>query len=558
MSNKVLVLILLLSLGLRVWQINSFPSGLNADEAALGYNAYSLLTTGKDEHGHPWPVNLESFGDFKPAGYAYLLMPFIKVLGLNEFAVRLPSAIFGILGVLGIYLLTKSLYLTPNPPPNLGEGEPIRVGEVPGLLSALLLAISPWHLHFSRGAWETNIATTLLVIGVWLFVKWTKNTRLSYFLLSTFLFVLSMYFYQSTRLIAPVLGVGLVVLYWKDFLKEKKQLLIGTVLGVILLLPLAYSIVKTDAASRFSGVGFLADEGPLNRARELRGQHTNPNSIFVKILHFKQGEYALRLVRNYLDHFDGNFLFINGDVIQRNKTPETGQFYLTDFLFLAIGIFFLFKTKNNRAIKIVWLWLFVSPIAAAITFQTPHALRAHNMVIPMIIIISAGFHGFFSYILNHKSYIKTICYLLFAICYIWQFGRYLHEYYVHYPKTYPTAWEYGFKELVAYVDTVKDKYSKIWVTDKYDQPYILFLFYSKYDPKAFQSNHKLTFRDKFNFSTVRDFDKYHFASVSWPDILKEKNTLIIASPDEVPENVQKSAQIINFPNGKPAFLIYEN
>ena len=153
MSNKVLVLILLLSLGLRVWQINSFPSGLNADEAALGYNAYSLLTTGKDEHGHPWPVNLESFGDFKPAGYAYLLMPFIKVLGLNEFAVRLPSAIFGILGVLGIYLLTKSLYLTPNPPPNLGEGEPIRVGEVPGLLSALLLAISPWHLHFSRGAW---------------------------------------------------------------------------------------------------------------------------------------------------------------------------------------------------------------------------------------------------------------------------------------------------------------------------------------------------------------------------------------------------------------------
>ncbi|MEK7504094.1 MAG: glycosyltransferase family 39 protein, partial [Patescibacteria group bacterium] len=103
---------------------------MNADEAALGYNAYSLLTTGRDEHGHAWPINLESFGDFKPAGYAYMLIPFVKVLGLTELAVRLPSALFGILGVLGIYLLTKELF-----------------NRQTGQLAALMLAISPWHLH---------------------------------------------------------------------------------------------------------------------------------------------------------------------------------------------------------------------------------------------------------------------------------------------------------------------------------------------------------------------------------------------------------------------------
>ena len=79
-SKWILVAILILAAVLRLYRLADFPAGLNADEAALGYNAYSLLLTGKDEHGHSWPVNLESFGDFKPAGYAYLLIPFIKVL----------------------------------------------------------------------------------------------------------------------------------------------------------------------------------------------------------------------------------------------------------------------------------------------------------------------------------------------------------------------------------------------------------------------------------------------------------------------------------------------
>src|SRR3989344_4193346 len=107
MKKVILILILLLAASLRFLHLADYPAGLNADEAALGYNAYSLLLTGKDEHGHPWPVNLESFGDFKPAGYAYFLIPFIKVFGLTEFAVRLTSALFGVLAVLFTYLLIK-------------------------------------------------------------------------------------------------------------------------------------------------------------------------------------------------------------------------------------------------------------------------------------------------------------------------------------------------------------------------------------------------------------------------------------------------------------------
>lgn len=508
-----IIIILILSSILRLWNLGTYPMGLNADEAALGYNAYSLLTTGRDEHGHAWPINLESFGDFKPAGYAYILIPFVKVMGLTEVAVRLPSALFGILGVWGIYLLCKELFENSKTPE----------------IAAFLLAISPWHLHFSRGGWEVNVATTLLIFGVWLFIK-------KRFLLSVFLFVLSMYTYQSTRVIAPLLGLSLVILNFRIVKENLKQVGLALGLGFVLLLPIAVSMIYSDAGSRFSGVGWLADEGPKNRAIELRGQHNN------KFLHNKPILYTIRLAQNYFDHWDGNFLFVNGDAIERNKIPETGLFYLTDAILFFIGIYFMRS-------KFIWSWFFIAPVAAALTFQTPHALRAHNMVIPMTIIMAAGL----SKLLN-----KKLLLIIFIVVYSWQFTRYLHEYYVHYAYQYPTAWEYGFKELVSYVDSVKDKYQKIWVTDKYDQPYIMFLFYFKYDPISFQGDHKLTFRDKFNFSTVRDFGKFHFENTPWDKVKDVHNALIVAAPEDVPDKGANVIKTINFPNGLPAFKIIEN
>ena len=529
-----LFLILILATVLRVWNITSSPSGLNADEAALSYNAYSLMLTGRDEHGHPWPVNLESFGDFKPAGYAYILIPFIKVFGLTEFAVRLPSIIFGVLGVLGIYLLVREL-----------------TSKHHTLLSALLLSISPWHLHFSRGAWEVNVSTTLMVLGMWLLVKWLKNPKLHYLLISNLYFLISIYTYQSSRIIIPLLGLGIFIMYFKNFRDNYKQSLISALLLVLLLIPLSLSLITTDAKSRLSGVGLLADTGPTERAKELRIQHGDLKSIPSKILHNRPVQYGLRFIQNYLDHFDGNFLFVNGDVIERSKIPEMGLFYLTDFVFIALGAIFLLRSNiQHPTSKIVWLWLLISPIAAAMTFQTPHALRAFNMVIPMTIIISMGVYQVIK--------LRKVFMILIIALYAFQLSDYLYKYHVRYPRELPAAWEYGFKELVAYTESVKGKYPKICVTDKYDQPYILFLFYSQYDPRKFQDNHTLTFRDKFNFSTVRDYDKYHFESAPWDKVRNQHSALIVAAPEDIPDRGVDVIKTINFPNGLPAFKIVSN
>src|SRR3989344_6968825 len=112
-SQKVILLslIIVLSIFLRFWQLGNNPPSLTWDEVAWGYNAYSLGIDGKDEFGRFLPLDyLESFGDFKPPVYAYLDILPVKFFGLNEFAVRFPSAIFGVFTVLITYFLVLRIF----------------------------------------------------------------------------------------------------------------------------------------------------------------------------------------------------------------------------------------------------------------------------------------------------------------------------------------------------------------------------------------------------------------------------------------------------------------
>jgi 4-amino-4-deoxy-L-arabinose transferase-like glycosyltransferase len=523
---------------LRLYKINFYPAGFNADEAAIGYNAYSLIQTGKDEHGDFWPIHFKSFGDFKPGGYFYLVLPFVKILGLTEFAVRLPSVFLGILSVLLIYLLVLELFQSFSL----------------ALLSSFFLAISPWHLHFSRGGWETNAATTFILFGAWFFLKGIKNPKL--FLFSILSFVFSMYTYHSARVIVPFLVFGLLIFYRKFWFNQLKWLFISGILGIILLLPLIFSFFSKTAVSRFSGVGFLSDSGPFWRANELRGEHQNWNAPQIIFLHNKFLNYGLSFLENYFDHFQGEFLFLSGDEIERNRIPGNGQMYLFDILLLPLGIYFFLKNKPKNWQVVFW-WLAVSPLAAAMTFQTPHAIRAHNMVIPLVIISVYGFYNMLLILrkISSKS-LFTIYYLLFTIFIIWNVSYFLHQYFVHYPKAYPAAWEYGMKDLVSFISPIKDRYLRIYITDQYDQPYILFLFYLKYPPDKFQKEVILTPRDKFGFSTVLDFDKFHFEKIEWAKIKEERNILVCGTDKEIPNDV-KILKEIDFLNGEPAFKCVE-
>jgi len=113
-------------------------------------------------------------------------------------------------------------------------------------------------------------------------------------------------------------------------------------------------------------------------------------------------------------------------------------------------------------------------------------------------------------------------------------------------------------ELVGYLSGKTGEYKKILVTDRYDQPYILFLFYSKFPPEKFQQEHVLTDRDRFGFSTVREFGNYHFERIDFEKIRSSSSdSLIVGTSKEIPSDAN-IVKTIAFPNGEDAFRVVEN
>ena len=575
MKNKViLLLIIILAAILRLYALDKFPAGLNADEAAIGYNAYSLLETGKDEHGASWPLVFRSFDDYKPPLYFYLVLPFVKVMGLNVWAVRLPSAILGIASVYLTYLLTNLLFKHQRFRTSSGlqgankrlkdSSEPLSLGH----LVSLLLALSPWHLHFSRGGWEANSATFFVLLGIWAFFKSLKNSK--YFFLSSLSLVASLYAYHSMRVVVPLLVFSLIVIYWSPLTNPVtrsrhqfgKHLVVAFILAFIFIFPLAKQMLSPSGTSRFSGVSVFSDQGPLWEALERRANSNNPNSIQVRLIHNKYLTYSRRLISNYLSHYSPQFLFVTGDEIARSKVPGVGQSYLVLAPFYLLGILNLLKI-NTKGKKLVLFWFLVTPIPAALTFQSPHALRSQNMVIPLTIITALGVYEFLKISPRRVAVAKRrslpgwnlLISGLLIISLSYSTTRYLHQYYVHYPKELGFAWQYGFDQVADYIKENGDKYDPIIISNRYDQPYIIMAFFLQYPPDKFQQEIKLEPRDKFGFSTVNAFGKLRFKEINWQQDSQQKNTLIITTEEGVPSNI-KPIHVVNFPNNQPAFKFY--
>ena len=164
----------------RIHDIVANPPGFFADEAAYGYNAYTILHTAKDEFGKTLPLFFESFGDYKTPVYIYSLVPFIGVLGLSELPVRLTGALYGVVTVAAVYLLVKELF---------GQRST-------ALVAALILAISPWHIHYTRtGFGEIAVHVFFLVLALYFFLVGTR--RPPFLVAAALALALALYSYRA-------------------------------------------------------------------------------------------------------------------------------------------------------------------------------------------------------------------------------------------------------------------------------------------------------------------------------------------------------------------------
>lgn len=524
-----LVVIIFVAAFLRFWQLGQNPPSLTWDEAAWGYNAYSLGIDGKDEFGRFLPYDyLESFGDFKPPMYTYLDIIPVKIFGLNEFAVRFPSALLGTLTVLVTYFLVLELF-------NRGttQNHARNYAQYLALLTSFLLAVSPWHINLSRAAFEANVASFFIISGVWLFLKSIQDNR-RYLALSAISFVLSFYTFNTARIVAPLLIVGLAVVYRKQIFEKKKELIMGVVVGILLLLPIVQFLLSSQASLRFKEVNIFSDISIIERTNQ--EIENDKNAWWSRVLHNRRLAYGVEYITHYLDNFNPSFLFIKGDGNPKFSTQDVGQLYLFEIPFLIVGILFLFRKREGNWF-VIPLWLFIGIVPAATARETPHALRIETTLPTFQILVAYGLVIFLRTIANFKYKITKIKikYLIFTLCFlffIFNFLYYVHGYYAHYPREYSGEWQYGYKESIEYVKSVQDKYDQILVTTALGRPYVYYAFFTKTDPETFRKT-AIVKRDAFGFVAVSGFLKYRFADNLSSIKAKTKKTLYVDMPGRV-------------------------
>lgn len=163
--KKIIIIAILLLIGIlsRILFIDKQPNALNVDEASSGYEAWSILNYGIDRNGNFLPVFLISWGSGQNALYSYLMIPFIKLLGLNALAVRMPMAIIGCISLIVFYLLIKELK-----------------NEKVALVGLAFFVICPWHIMKSRWGLESNIFPDLVLWAVYFIVLALKKNKMSF------------------------------------------------------------------------------------------------------------------------------------------------------------------------------------------------------------------------------------------------------------------------------------------------------------------------------------------------------------------------------------------
>ena len=219
MKTKVILLfIIVLTIFLRFYQLGNLPSSYSPDELAQGYTAYSILTTGKDEWGSQNWLTLRSFGDYKPPLQTLLMIPSIKLFGLNPFAVRFPNTFFSVLTVFLTYLIADILFKNKNI----------------SLISALFMCLSPWALPMSRIALEANLIIFVISLATYLFFKAVQKNSTFLIIISIIIFGLSLFTYHSAKIFTPFF-LTLLILNQKLYRQKKFLIIIISIFSLFLI-----------------------------------------------------------------------------------------------------------------------------------------------------------------------------------------------------------------------------------------------------------------------------------------------------------------------------------
>jgi len=507
-----LATILLLAAFLRLYKLESIPNGFSWDEAAISYNAWSIVETGHDEHNQFFPITFRSFNDYKAPGLIYFLAGLIKIFGPQTFIIRYTIATIGVLTVLVTYFLTKEILVH----------SARRLKNLP-LLASFLFAISPWHLLFSRPGFEASLGLLLNLLGVLFFLKFFRLKKSLPLFLSFISFILSAYSYHSPKIFLLFFIPAVILVFFRQFKQIKPtKIILVSISCLLIAIPLALSILS-QGGDRFRGTSIF---GATLQQTTIDFQNLSTQPLWINKLIYNRPLTAVRLITHRLiQHLSPEFWLIGPALNWRIGFQDWGLVLLPVFAFAIIGLIHARQYLRPSILKLLFIWFLAALIPPSIGIETPHALRA-ILILPLPAIFAAlG-------IIKLSQFVLGIVFLVTFF-----FSVFLHYYFLVTPKISSHDWLYGHQEMINYVKKHQDDFQTIKITDYYQQAYIFYLWFAQVPPYQYQAQGL----PKINFDLIT------------PQDLEAGRSLIVAAPHETGPYEPGMIKTINDPLGKPVF-----
>lgn len=463
--------LLLLVFGfIRLYKINEIPS-LHGDEVDFGYNAYSILKTGKDMSGVSYPIGTVSSGDYRPALYMYLTIPSIRFFGFNETAIRIPSIVFSLMTIVLIYFVALKLFSD----------------RLVALFSSAFLGFSFWHITLSREASEKIVALFFILLGIyWLFYFLRKKQLLLLFA-SMISFFLSIHTYYSPRLFLMIFLPAVWIIYQTSLLQRTKMIF-------------AFAIVIFVATTAYFTIGFHTSSERINQllifrhpqtmallGEQIREEGHKANTFITRIFHNKVVNFSLTIAKNYGEYFSPQFLFFDGGFPRRVKIPSIGLINIIEFPLIVYGAYrMVVETyeKRKKYYMIVFIWTFLAFVPASLTFDEIPNIYRTILALPAINMFAAfGLINIWKEYKNRRWF-RSIG-LSAVVIYCWMFFYFFHQYFVHYEIHASQYRNYAQKELAAILQKDYKSDKRIFVTTLYGGVEQMLRYYLDYDPVNF-------------------------------------------------------------------------
>jgi 4-amino-4-deoxy-L-arabinose transferase-like glycosyltransferase len=544
-----ILILVILAFTVRFINISSQPPGLYWDEYDTGYQAYSLLKTGRDYFGNLMPAHLHSMADYRSGLYMYLTVPFIKFLGMTPLSVRLPAAILSLTTLFFVYYLALNW---------------LQMGKL-SCLPVMVMAFSPWPLIQARIAAESMIMITFFLLGLAGFFNWLRNGR--YLWASALGFSLTLWSYGTAKMFLPLFFLLLFIVYlplFKNLKFKITKFAVPVLLFILISLPPVYETFAKPIARRFSEISVFTDPTTSSQINYQRLEAAlgggKPRevgmvpSVWEKAVYNKLTLWGSKIVSNYASSLSTDFLFILGDPNLRHNIglTNTGQFYLVEIIPFLLGLFLILKSYPvSYKSKILTGWLLLAPLPAIITRDGgTHAPRLLFLFPVTVFIISLGLKSLF------RKKLFSFCYMLI---YLFSIIITVYYFFTTYRVTSAGSFNSGFSPAIELAMANRNKYDRVIVDTHNESMLLPYLFVSKTDPAIFQKSFPLPSEDLpggisgFKFGNIL---LLYPGTRDWSTMKLPGKNLVISVSDQPSVGNMHPLEIINNPDSSPAFFAF--